>query len=357
MARMLIVAVLLVGFSTQTAQAGLQSALQSTLIGQQAAETTPLVIPIGSERVATTIKPVALSGTLDPIISLSPSIYRRPVNVTYPNSVGNTFPVIGIETLQQLLANRQFRENSRFIDPINSTIDEGVFVSGPEFGYNPATGGVTIRLPALLGPEDELGLRDSFAPRRLRIRSRSLVDNPSIPEIAEFRRSSPLEIQLAGAGIFLGGSPREDGLVPSFIPTTSQVPIEIEIRDQELLVSPVTTLDFGAAEIAFDSLLNPGLRTDVFTASPNVSDATSLLPFLRGPFSATTGFRIDVNYSRTPYQPAQNVIRGNASSFWVEASPSREIFESFSQSIPEPSTLLLSLMAIAGLLVRRRNRL
>ncbi|NOY42573.1 MAG: hypothetical protein GXP26_12155 [Planctomycetes bacterium] len=243
---------------------------------------------------------------------------------------------------------RPIPEGGLFIDPIASTRGEGVFREGPDFEYDSTTGGVTVFAPPLLGPADEFGVRQQYSPLSIEIFGRDFfADVQSIPKVTTYRRGEPDFSQ------FNWQSPLFEEDDSSFAIDEYDNNFNLYRSSESIRVNAVPIIrGFSGIEISFQSLLAPGLRAEVFEAEEDTLLPNSIWPYLPSMEGALPNVHFVVDYGVVSYSfgfgsneyPRQ---------YSLLAVPQAELFQA---AVPEPSSVILALLAAVSTLLTRRTQ-
>ncbi len=151
------------------------------------------------------------------------------------------FPILRRPTPIQLAP-----EEALFIDPIASTLGDGVFREGPEFDYNPATGSVSIFAPPMLGPADEFGIRPQYSPQSIRVFAPNFFsDAPSIPKVDQYVLNQPQYSPTTGALVPLDDSD------PSFVLDESNQYLALSITPGKINVQFSSSYRLSGVDVDF----------------------------------------------------------------------------------------------------------
>ncbi|TWT90968.1 hypothetical protein Mal64_13670 [Pseudobythopirellula maris] len=281
----------------QSAHAGLQSAMTGALTGLPAAETTT--------------------------VSLSDLI------ITLPD----------LPTAPQSQADDPDYQDLKFIDPVLSTKAAAEYRGGPEFDYDPETGGVTVFAPPMLGPADEFGVRTSYYPRTVRIDSAGhLSPAPVFPHLTQYARNLPP----SGIVIYFTQAqepPIDPADDPSYVPLEGAYSsINIGLYDNSVSVS-LSSAGSGGAEVVFSRLLAEGLSDSMFgvgIGAPRPGE-----PWAQQYADPSPEIQVVVEYSQT------NFVSPGRYSYGFLATPTF--------GVPEPGALALLAMAGACFFANRRR--
>ncbi len=236
-------------------------------------------------------------------------------------------------------------EGALFLDPIESTRGNGVFREGPDFQYDPSTGGISIFAPPMLGPADEFGFRNQYSPNSLRIFGNDyLSEFPTIPQLTKYRRG---EVEYSSR---FGAQVPFDDEDPSFVIDDDNENFSLNFSSASILVNVGFGYGLSGVEVSFSRLLMPDLDAELFEAEDNLILQNSIWPYFPYVEQALPNVYFVVNYSAD-----YGIYRSGApTSYSLLAVPQQGIFQEGLTSLPEPNTLLLACIAGIGILSLRR---
>ena len=269
---------------TTSTQAGLQNALNTALIG---------------------LRP----------ININPGILLRPHGTSYSSP-----------------------EDSLFIDPVASTRGEPVFRSGPEFTYDPATGGVEIVVPPMLGPADEFGIRQTYSANSVTVHADGqFAAAPALPQITSYRRAERDYSNPQWESVAFGA---ED---PSFVLAEDNEFFSVNFSPKSLN----TDLNgyrytHAGSELVFASLLEPSLPDEVFEPVSDSLPNSAIWPYPHHDDSELPDVYITVEY--------YSAISSGQFSNWY-----RLLAVPTGVAVPEPASIALAAISLV-VIATRRNR-
>lgn len=229
---------------------------------------------------------------------------------------------------------------SLFIDPVDSTFGAPAYRSGPSFTYDPATGGVSLSAPPMLGPADEFGVRQTYSPHSLGIFADGFFsETPTLPRLTKYRRAQRDYTNPQWEYLPFGDDD------PSFVLDDDDDSFSVSVSSEglDIYLDPYWRSHSGV-EVEFSSVLDEGLGPEVFESDGTIALDVSIWPYPSHNEHALPDVYFVVNYETDG--------RSSLFSSWFTLLAVPESI-GLEGNVPEPATIVLAFAVLTGFLANR----